>query len=303
MARLGRKWARRDRDFFRLQEPHDTLTTPEEFFKLLDASGGRVENILYRPDSLRGSTEKFPRKIENVTFRNVSFTRTQIEKISFHDCVFDQCLFIGTQIKNCEFHDCKFIDSNTHKIGFERVYINPKSFKNCLKSRSDQNIGVHLYQRLLRNSNNESQREFARVAAFQLNLWKGNLSLHDSRENFGLGYKKTIKSIKLFFVFLGLYYWGSVGAGVYMTGLANLLFNIIIVTSGINYLFRKALGLDDIINFIDSIYFTMITFATIGYGDITPSNSLGKIVIALEGFLGFFLLVLVASLAVERIKP
>ncbi len=32
-------------------------------------------------------------------------------------------------------------------------------------------------------------------------------------------------------------------------------------------------------NFIDAFYFTVITFTTIGYGDITPKTSLGKLII------------------------
>jgi voltage-gated potassium channel len=34
-------------------------------------------------------------------------------------------------------------------------------------------------------------------------------------------------------------------------------------------------------NFMDAFYFTVITFTTIGYGDITPKTSLGKLIIIL----------------------
>ncbi|HIC86875.1 MAG TPA: two pore domain potassium channel family protein, partial [Aquificae bacterium] len=32
-------------------------------------------------------------------------------------------------------------------------------------------------------------------------------------------------------------------------------------------------------NFMDAFYFTVITFTTIGYGDITPQTTLGKLII------------------------
>jgi Ion channel len=39
---------------------------------------------------------------------------------------------------------------------------------------------------------------------------------------------------------------------------------------------------------LDSIYFSIITFATVGYGDITPGSSWSKLLAASEGLMGIF---------------
>ena len=41
---------------------------------------------------------------------------------------------------------------------------------------------------------------------------------------------------------------------------------------------------------LDAIYYSGITFLTIGYGDIHPANLLAKILSVIEGFLGIFLM-------------
>lgn len=43
-------------------------------------------------------------------------------------------------------------------------------------------------------------------------------------------------------------------------------------------------------NFIYAIYFSTITFFTIGYGDISPWNSLVAIISGIQGFCGVFLM-------------
>ena len=41
---------------------------------------------------------------------------------------------------------------------------------------------------------------------------------------------------------------------------------------------------------LDSIYFSMITFLTIGYGDIKPDTGCMKMLAGVEGFIGLFLI-------------
>lgn len=42
--------------------------------------------------------------------------------------------------------------------------------------------------------------------------------------------------------------------------------------------------------FLDSVYFSMITFLTIGYGDLKPESGCMKILAGVEGFIGLFLI-------------
>ena len=292
--------SKRTRKFFELQKPYDILEKPEKFFKLTETSDGTIEDFLYQPDELKGLTNEFPRAIKNIKFINVSFTRTHIDSIDFYNCEFRECLFINSRIENCEFHECEFIDTNTHKIDFKRVYIRPESFKNCLNPVSDQNIGVHLYQRLMYNYNTENQSEFGRQASFHFNTWKRRHSLYEL--------KRGWRSIPRQFIyplctFAFHWIWGLCGAGVYLLRFICFFAFILLIVSALNFLFREHFGLGDINDFSDSIYFTVITMTTIGYGDITPVSAAGKIFVALEGFFGFFLFALAASIILRRIWP
>lgn len=45
-------------------------------------------------------------------------------------------------------------------------------------------------------------------------------------------------------------------------------------------------GLVEGLRFFHAMYFTFVTALTIGYGDVTPSQPLGKVIAVLIGFLG-----------------
>ncbi len=71
--------------------------------------------------------------------------------------------------------------------------------------------------------------------------------------------------------------------------LVTLLFSLIFVSAKV---FQKFEGW----SFIDAIYFTVITFTTIGYGDLTPQTSVGKIFTIAFSFLGIVIVFYVVSL-------
>ena len=59
--------------------------------------------------------------------------------------------------------------------------------------------------------------------------------------------------------------------------------------------------------FADALYFTLVTGLTIGYGDIAPVTSAGRVVAILAGLVGILITGLVAAIAVyalrETMKP
>lgn len=291
------------RNFFKQEMPYDVCGS-KAFFELVANSGMTVKNIRYQPDELNGSrigSRLDITKIQNITFINVNFSKTYIHSLNFQNCNFKECFFINCNIKHCEFHNCKFINTNTHKIEFFRVYIDPNSFKDCLLPKRHQNIGTHLYQRLMQNSNAENQREFGRQASFDFNTWKRRQSFYDFKENWRKG--KRCVSIDHLFDAAWRWTWGLCGAGVRIRRFVGLFVFFLVLFSIINLQFREIFGLNNINNCIDSLYFTVITMTTIGYGDITPTNSVGKVIVAVEGLIGFFLFALAASIAIRRIGP
>jgi len=58
------------------------------------------------------------------------------------------------------------------------------------------------------------------------------------------------------------------------------------------------------LSLIDGFYFSFVTLATIGYGDIAPATDLGKIVAVIYGIAGLGIMAaLISSIAALRLSP
>lgn len=164
-------------NFFRLNSPYRTFNTQQELIDQLAVSTD-LRNILYNPPVLEPTTLHPKLKIKNTTFTNVSFSKTQLNQVVFINCKFEDCLFIGTEILNCEFHNTYFKNCNPFKITFKETYINPASFNKCITGTDKANIGVHLFQQLLNNSDDKLQLNFSREAQYQFKKWQDKLTIN-----------------------------------------------------------------------------------------------------------------------------
>ena len=261
--------------------------------------GGPIRSKIYRPPLLKSPISPQRWRIRDREFIEISFSKTLIEEIEFKDCTFTSCLFLGTIFKHCRFTDCTFINSNTYRIEFIDVYINPRSFDGCLDKKLHQNIGVYLYQELLNNSRQQSQPDFAQEALFQFRRWLRFEQVYKLRRN------DVAKRSRLELARLVLQSWFAerlLGFGVRLrnycltAALTALLFTLI------NYHFSSSFGLN-IVTFVDALYFTTVTLTTIGYGDIVPTTIPGRLVVAGEGVTGFVLFAILASMIYRKILP
>ncbi len=288
----------RSRNFFKLSDPFEEVGSPDEMFKIMEGDTVSVADILFKPNELFGDPASHRRQIKKKEFVNVSFTRTIIRHVDFYDCVFRQCLFVGSRIEECEFHDCRFVDCNTHKIEFKGVYIDPVAFNDCLSPDEHQNIGTHLYQRLMNNSKDENQPAFGRLASFNFNRWMSYQLTYEAKKTWQ---SSKVKSVWLQLTSLGRKLWGVWGAGVRLRRFMTCFLVVILLFSLLNFSLRTVMGLPEVDSFVDAMYFTVITLTTIGYGEITPDETWGKVIIAGQGFFGFFLFALAASTIFRRI--
>jgi voltage-gated potassium channel len=53
------------------------------------------------------------------------------------------------------------------------------------------------------------------------------------------------------------------------------------------------------LNFSESIYFSIVTISTVGYGDIVPHSSVARVLVSLEVICGFLLLIFGVSELLE----
>ena len=65
------------------------------------------------------------------------------------------------------------------------------------------------------------------------------------------------------------------------------------------------LGLSDepVVAWSEALYFTTVSLTTLGYGDITPTTSLGRIVASVQSVVGFSLFAMFASMLFRRVAP
>ncbi|HHO55300.1 MAG TPA: two pore domain potassium channel family protein, partial [Trueperaceae bacterium] len=56
-------------------------------------------------------------------------------------------------------------------------------------------------------------------------------------------------------------------------------------------------------NFLNSLYFSFVTFTTLGFGDISPISSIAKFLVILEVFIGYLMLGLLVTIISKKVIP
>ena len=285
------------------------IESQEDLHGLLQVSR-HITNALYEPKDLCQADDPVKCRIRNTMFERVSFSKTHISGFTFRNCIFDCCLFIGAVIEDCEFHNYKFILTNTHKISIYRTYIDPTSFRRCLIQGKHQNIGVHLYQNLLSNSRGTEQIEFERDVQFFFLRWKRfqdayEIQNWEKRETTSRFSRKYM--LKCFGYLRRLTWEKCFGSGLRFRYFVATVAITISSFTMLNYLFREEFGLmlerEPVSSCVEALYYTIISFTTLGYGDIVPTTAIGQIMASAQSLIGFCLLALLASMLFRRISP
>ena len=290
--------------FFKINAPFSKLVTLDELEKHFDRSSS-VESVLFEPPEVVASANSLFRRRN---FTNVSFSKTKFERVTFTECYFVDCLFIGTQFVHSDFHKCTFENCNTHKISFEACYIDPKSFQLDRRYKeSHSNVGVWLFHELYKNSKNLHQPVFSSEAEILFKQWKRALRIFEyggAKKANMVRYRDSLS----FLAYLGKDWLYDTTVGYGHRSLRFFLLSALglFIVAGVIHIFWPAWGL--LINaqlvprgsYLTSIYYTTVVTTTLGFGDITPTTEMGRLVAIVLSISGVVWFSLLAAVLVKR---
>ncbi|MEA3250595.1 MAG: ion channel [Pseudomonadota bacterium] len=254
-------------------------------------------NLLYYPEKF-SSDSRNPIVFADKRFEDVSFKDTDFLRVSFVRCKFYRCLFASASFKDCQFVDCEFFETNTSKLRVSQCLFDPKNFDENFDLIGDTNIAIDLYHALYKNASEEHQPEHAIESLYRM---KRAESAHlASRRKRG-----KITQWQYLTGFFGHWIYDFVsGYGFRPSRVVRLLFLVIGFFSALNFfLDAYIVGSSNSLGVIDSIYFTVVTITTLGFGDITPLTPIGRLFVTFQALLGFVVMSLflaaVASVALR----
>ena len=253
------------------------------------------EEILYYPGSFNENPIKILKQ-RGKTYRNVSFKDTTFERVSFVYCVFDGCLLLSAKFIDCEFIDCTFISTNTNKSNFIRTLIDPEYFRDNFDLKNDTNIAADLYHSLYKNLSNERQPDRAKNSLYLMHRAEyAHLNSQLKRKRISVARFIWEKAVHIFDNVTS-------GYGLKLHRVFLTFTVIVLAFSTINYYFKdEFFGVGVINSPLDSIYFTLVTLTTLGYGDISPQTQLGKAFVAGEVTLGIVVISLFLTSISSRV--
>jgi Ion channel/Pentapeptide repeats (9 copies) len=270
------------------------------FLALLSSAATSCDNKLYRPNTLESPFHPWRYRVKGITFQNVSFKQTTISDFEFTNCTFRKCLFISTIFRNCRFTSCRFLDCNPHRAEFRECFVDPSSFAECIPERRYANIGVYIFQELLRNSRQLAQPDFADEAQYHFRRWK-RFQLREELRKDRSGYSQFWMGLRFFAL---LVFDLTTGSAMRLGRFAMSAFALLLIVSIVNWWFAGPFGLHEgtkiVGGFVEAFYFSTVVMTTVGFGDVVPATRLGRLVISGEAILGFSLFALLTSTMYRR---
>jgi len=287
--------------FLELPDVKDEIKCVEDLIKLLNASS-TINRKLYIPSYLKSSYSPWPYIIKNVTFFEVSFSKTEVELFEFTDCIFERCLFIGTIFLKCRFSSCRFIDCNPYRVQFIAYFVDPTQFDQCLSKGRSANLGLHLFQQLLLNSRQQVQPDFSDEAQFRFRRWQHRQLRAELAASFFTW--KSFKRVAQYL--LAVFFDIAAGSGMRLGRLLLSSAILLLSTTVVNWLLAQYLGLEEngrvIDKLPDAFYLTTVIMTTLGFGDITPHTQAGRLMVSCEAVCGFVLFAFLTSTLYRRLS-
>ncbi len=280
-------------NIFKIEGSPKAVNSYQEF--CASEKNNEFKGILYFPEIFNEKPKQVI-VIKEKCIVNVSFKDTYFENVRFLDVHFEKCLLLGADFQNCEFINCTFVETNTLKSNFTDTLIDPDYFKDNFDLVSDTNIAADLYHSLYKNLSDERQPGRAKESLYL--MYRAEYAhLVSQLKRKKITWRKYLKK-RVWHMFNNL----TSGYGLKLYRVLLTLIMVVLIFSTMNYIFRDAFfEAGKICTFLDSVYFTLVTLTTLGYGDVTPFTQWGKAVITFQTGMGIVIISLFLSSITSKV--
>ena len=257
-------------------------------------------------------------RLQDITLKNcflsyANFSNSIISQSTFNNVLlgqsnFDNCKIIGIRFTNhCGISGATFKNSFINAVKFsddligEGIIISKITYISllimCLKSivSSKQSSKLNNYTTFLANDTKDINNPKIKGLKSYIDWFQ---DIHYSINYQSIDINKKSK-YSIIFQVITTKYWSSYKVLGGFSILLNFLFSSIIYFFHRNFKYPDELKPFD---FFDSFYFSIVTFVTLGYGDITPINWIGQLIVIMCVSSGYIILALFIFLLSKKIN-
>jgi hypothetical protein len=263
---------------------------------LLDLRGIRIQGtqldgMVLRRVNLRWAT------IHDVGFKGAKLIDCNLSQASFLECYFRRAVFQNCDIVNAKFESCDFPSArlDASRLDYAR-------FRNCeiglasIAFREDGNAQVlaRVCHNLKQNAMSMGHLGDVSELSYMEKTYERHVLFNQAFRGNGTGgggFKAVVRWLDALML-NWIWGYGERPWRLFMTALA-----VIFAFATLQY------SLDGIPNagFWDTVYFSGITFLTIGYGDLVPLGGVPRMLSVLEGIVGITVIGMLIASATKKI--
>ncbi len=249
-----------------------------------------IRNALFDDASFKGAL------FSKVTFVNCSFSSCDFNKASFiRVTVGPNCIFDGSDFCDAQLSSVTGFSDDCVKIPFK--YSEPHYFQIVGAAvtklfKGSYNAGVHtgftgVDTKKMTDSSTKELREY-------INWYQHLMTQIESFRD-----RSLWNRVSLFWAIILTKYWSSFWALTMWALVSNAFIAFIITNWGETFKFHHPDYLSW--NWFDAFYYCIVTFTTLGYGDVTPENLPAQIAAGTVAVAGYFTLGILIYLIARKI--
>jgi uncharacterized protein YjbI with pentapeptide repeats len=253
----------------------------------------------------------------NITASTANLKSIDLSSIDFFNCTLKNVSFANSNFSNSTFSDVELINADFSSCNFSNSYLLNIKYDNLTRMHQSNFSGAKLFYIHLNDSLISGDIKIKEISYLQLitktlgwTVFNGKHTQFTKVNTTGVSNhlnKSLIKYIewytnitlkiqysknkfdrlKVLAQVITSKYWSSITVFACTTLTTILLFSTVFMSIEKCFIIKETLTP---FNFFDAIYFVVVTFTTLGYGDITPNDWIGELFVIINVFIGYLFL-------------